>query len=122
MEMRLDAVWDRDGRLKRQWLTYIFEERRFRLGCGARSSRCAPLPKPGSFMVGLSCFWRQKSMLYVAYLDEFGHVGPYIAHHDPRYNTHPVFGLGGIVLPYTTGQKEIDFGLLFRNSELGIER
>lgn len=39
-------------------------------------------------------------MLYVVYLDEFGHLGPYIDHSDPRHNTHPVFGLGGFVLPY----------------------
>jgi hypothetical protein len=40
-------------------------------------------------------------MLYFAYLDEFGHIGPYISRHDPKHNTSPVFGLGGIVLPYT---------------------
>lgn len=39
-------------------------------------------------------------MLYFAYLDEFGHVGPYVTRTDPRHNTSPVFGLGGIVLPY----------------------
>jgi len=40
-------------------------------------------------------------MLYVAYLDEFGHVGPYISRDDPRHKTSPVFGLGGVVLPFT---------------------
>lgn len=39
-------------------------------------------------------------MLYFAYLDEFGHIGPYVARTDPRYNDSPVFGLGGMILPY----------------------
>ena len=36
---------------------------------------------------------------YIAYLDEFGHVGPYISRSHEIHNTSPVFGLGGIVLP-----------------------
>lgn len=36
---------------------------------------------------------------YVAYLDEFGHVGQYVSRDHPRYKTSPVFGLGGLVLP-----------------------
>ena len=39
------------------------------------------------------------TQVYIVYLDEFGHVGPYISPDDPKYNTHPVFGLGGFVLP-----------------------
>ncbi|MDY0270581.1 DUF3800 domain-containing protein [Trichloromonas sp.] len=39
-------------------------------------------------------------MLYIAYLDEFGHIGPYVSHDHPSHKTHPVFGLGGIVLPH----------------------
>jgi hypothetical protein len=38
-------------------------------------------------------------MLYFAYLDEFGHIGPYVARDDPAYNDSPVFGLGGMILP-----------------------
>ncbi|EJC7037495.1 DUF3800 domain-containing protein [Vibrio parahaemolyticus] len=37
--------------------------------------------------------------LYIVYLDEFGHVGPYVSADDSHHNTHPVFGLGGFVLP-----------------------
>lgn len=37
--------------------------------------------------------------LYIVYLDEFGHVGPYLSHDDSQHKTHPVFGLGGFVLP-----------------------
>jgi uncharacterized protein DUF3800 len=36
---------------------------------------------------------------YIAYLDEFGHIGPFISRSHAAYNTSPVFGLGGIVLP-----------------------
>lgn len=39
-------------------------------------------------------------MLYVVYLDEFGHIGPYISTEHPQHNTHPVFGLGGFLVPY----------------------
>ncbi len=38
---------------------------------------------------------------YFAYLDEFGHIGPFISRDDPRHNTSPVFGFAGIVLPVT---------------------
>ena len=41
-------------------------------------------------------------MLYFAYLDEFGHIGPYIARDDPKHNDSPVFGLGGMILPYSS--------------------
>lgn len=38
-------------------------------------------------------------MTYIAYLDEFGHVGPYVARNHLRYRTSPVFGLAGFVMP-----------------------
>ena len=38
-------------------------------------------------------------MTYIAYLDEFGYVGPYIARDDPRHNDSPVFGLAGFIMP-----------------------
>lgn len=38
-------------------------------------------------------------MTYIAYLDEFGHIGPYVSREDPKYNDSPVFGLAGFVLP-----------------------
>jgi len=37
--------------------------------------------------------------MYIGYFDEFGHNGAYISRDDKAYKTHPVFGLGGIVLP-----------------------
>ncbi|MGI9133926.1 MAG: DUF3800 domain-containing protein [Rhodoferax sp.] len=36
---------------------------------------------------------------YIAYLDEFGHIGPFVSREHPQHNTSPVFGLGGFVLP-----------------------
>ena len=38
---------------------------------------------------------------YFAYLDEFGHIGPFISRRDGHHNTSPVFGFAGIVLPVT---------------------
>ena len=38
-------------------------------------------------------------MTYIAYLDEFGHVGPYVDRTHPKHNDSPVFGLAGFVLP-----------------------
>ncbi len=40
-------------------------------------------------------------MPYIAYLDEFGHIGPYVSRNDPKHNDSPVFGLAGFTLPVT---------------------
>lgn len=34
-----------------------------------------------------------------AYLDEFGHVGPFVSRTAKKFNESPVFGLAGIILP-----------------------
>ena len=36
---------------------------------------------------------------YFTYLDEFGHIGPYVSRLHPKHNESPVFGFAGIVLP-----------------------
>lgn len=36
---------------------------------------------------------------FIAYLDEFGHIGPFVSRSDPRHGTSPIFGLGGFLLP-----------------------
>ena len=36
---------------------------------------------------------------YLVYLDEFGHIGPFISRTDPKHKTFPVFGFGGIIIP-----------------------
>jgi Protein of unknown function (DUF3800) len=37
--------------------------------------------------------------MYIAYLDEFGHIGPYVSRKNDRYAESPVFGLAGLILP-----------------------
>ena len=39
--------------------------------------------------------------MHLAYLDEFGHIGPYVSKADPRFHESPVFGLAGLILPHT---------------------
>ncbi|MCY1232921.1 DUF3800 domain-containing protein [Achromobacter veterisilvae] len=38
-------------------------------------------------------------MHYVMYLDEFGHIGPFVSRDHGKHKTSPVFGFGGLVLP-----------------------
>lgn len=38
-------------------------------------------------------------MTHIAYLDEFGHIGPYVSRGHPRFSESPVFGLAGLILP-----------------------
>lgn len=63
-------------------------------------------------------------MHYFVYLDEFGHVGPYISHDHKTHNDHPIFGLGGIVLP-TEAVREFNtffYQLKAQNLAFEIER
>lgn len=39
-------------------------------------------------------------MTYIAYLDEFGHIGPYTSNNHEKHNTHSVFGLIGRMAHY----------------------
>ena len=57
----------------------------------------ALFPRP-ALRRGLSCVLRPH-VTYFAYLDEFGHIGPYVSRSHPRFNDSPVFGLAGFVLP-----------------------
>jgi hypothetical protein len=36
--------------------------------------------------------------VFLAYLDEFGHIGPFVAVQHPRFNTHPAFGYAGFAI------------------------
>lgn len=38
--------------------------------------------------------------LLIAFLDEFGHSGPFVSRRDARYSQSPVFGLAGYILPH----------------------
>lgn len=37
--------------------------------------------------------------MYVVYLDEFGHIGPFAGRGSQRFSESPVFGLAGLILP-----------------------
>ena len=56
---------------------------------------CASIPRL-TLPRELSCF---NGPMYIAYLDEFGHIGPYISRNAEKFNESPVFGLAGIILP-----------------------
>ena len=43
--------------------------------------------------------YRGGRLIHFAYLDEFGHVGPYVSRSDRRHNDSPVFGFAGFVMP-----------------------
>ncbi len=60
-------------------------------------------------------------MLYIAYLDEFGHIEPYLSHNHPSHKTHPVFGLGGIVLPYVQVRSFSTYFFQLKNHLLEFE-
>ena len=87
-------------------------------GCCLR--RIAPLPRPGTSWSGFRAFWRLR-LLYLAYLDEFGHIGPFLGHADPRHKTHPVFGLGGLLLPYFEVRRFSTFFFQLKNQLLNFE-
>ncbi|TLP61736.1 MULTISPECIES: DUF3800 domain-containing protein [Pseudomonas] len=55
--------------------------------------------------------------MYVAYLDEFGHIGPFVSKEDPSFHTHPVFGLAGLVLP---AEKVREFSAFFFNLKKNV--
>lgn len=60
-------------------------------------------------------------MHYFVYLDEFGHVGPYIAHDHKKHNDHPIFGLGGIVLPTESVREFNTFFFKLKQDHLSFE-
>ncbi|MFV3404618.1 hypothetical protein ACNFIC_11720 [Pseudomonas sp. NY15463] len=55
--------------------------------------------------------------MYVADLDEFGHIGPFVSKEDPSFHTHPVFGLAGLVLP---AEKVREFSAFFFNLKKNV--
>lgn len=38
--------------------------------------------------------------MYIVFLDEFGHIGPYVSRNDDRFNQSPIFGLAGYIIPF----------------------
>lgn len=60
-------------------------------------------------------------MHYFAYLDEFGHIGPFISRSHPRHNASPVFGLAGILLPVEAVREFSTFFFQLKNRLLKWE-
>lgn len=63
----------------------------------------------------------KKIMLYIAYLDEFGHIGPFIHKDHPIYQTSPVFGLAGVILPYPQVRNFATWFFQLKNKLLSFE-
>ncbi|WP_316668304.1 DUF3800 domain-containing protein [uncultured Propionibacterium sp.] len=43
--------------------------------------------------------------MLVAYLDEFGHVGPYVDSKHKKFFHHPIFGYAGYVIPASNSRE-----------------
>ncbi len=57
------------------------------------------MPEPARLVrafVLLYCF-----SMHIVFLDEFGHIGPFVSRRHPNHNTSPVFGVCGYLLPDT---------------------
>lgn len=50
--------------------------------------------------------------MYIVYLDEFGHIGPFVSRVDNLYGENPVFGFAGLILPANRAR---EFGTWFFN-------
>lgn len=60
-------------------------------------------------------------MLYLVYIDEFGHIGPYVDANHEQHKTHPVFGLAGFALPYDEVRNFSTFFYQLKNNLLKYE-
>jgi hypothetical protein len=56
--------------------------------------------------------------MYFVFLDEFGHIGPYVARNHRKHNTSPVFGLGGLILPENSVRNFATFFLQLKSNML----
>lgn len=59
--------------------------------------------------------------MHIAFLDEFGHIGPFTARNDPRYNQSPVFGLAGYIMPHQNIRHFATFFLQLKSQMLETE-
>lgn len=59
--------------------------------------------------------------MIIAYLDEFGHNGPFFSWDHPRYNTSAVFGLAGIMLPEDSVRQFASLFLRRKTDLLSVE-
>lgn len=60
-------------------------------------------------------------MHFVVYLDEFGHIGPYISAAHAKHNTHPAFGLAGYALPVSEVRRYSSFFFSLKSRLLKFE-
>lgn len=59
--------------------------------------------------------------MLIAFLDEFGHIGPFVSRNDARYNHSPVFGLAGYVLPHNQVRHFATFFFQLKTKMLAAE-
>jgi Protein of unknown function (DUF3800) len=59
--------------------------------------------------------------MYIAFLDEFGHIGPFVSRKDRRFNQSPVFGLAGYFLPHQNVRSFATWFYQFKNNLLAAE-
>lgn len=64
---------------------------------------------------------RASAFMIFAYLDEFGHAGPYYGVQHPKFNTSPVFGVAGFLLPETAIRPFATRFLKLKSNLLGPE-
>ncbi|MEM7598633.1 MAG: DUF3800 domain-containing protein [Pseudomonadota bacterium] len=59
--------------------------------------------------------------MHFVYLDEFGHIGPFIARTSPKHNESPVFGVAGIILPENAVRPFATFFLKLKEQNFASE-
>lgn len=59
--------------------------------------------------------------MLIAFLDEFGHSGPFISRTDQRFKQSPVFGLAGYVLPHSQVRHFATFFFQLKSHMLSAE-
>jgi hypothetical protein len=59
--------------------------------------------------------------MYIAFLDEFGHIGPFVSRKDPRYNHSPIFGLAGFIIPHNRARSFATWFFQAKNQLLAAE-
>ncbi|WP_454760743.1 DUF3800 domain-containing protein [Caulobacter segnis] len=59
--------------------------------------------------------------MQIAFLDEFGHIGPFVSRSHAQFNHSPVFGLAGFVLPHEEVRSFSTWFFQFKNQMLAGE-
>lgn len=59
--------------------------------------------------------------MHIAFMDEFGHIGPFKSRTDHRFNSSPVFGLAGYVMPHHHVRHFATFFLQLKSNMLAHE-